>query len=77
MNSDSTRQPIASTSKAEPLSVSESFRPYFNPVELVQLNQLQATKRDGSQKELTESKVDNLRQLACGFIEKVGGRLGL
>ena len=71
------QQPVASTSKVEPLSVSKSFRPYFNPIELAQLNQLQAARKDRQQKELSEARVDNLRQLACGFIEKVGGRLGL
>lgn len=75
--------PIASTSTlpmtTAPLSVTKAFRPYYSPQELSQLIRLQATTRgDAAQKkEMSDSRIESYRQLACGYIERVGGRLGL
>lgn len=73
-----------SNSTTTPLSITKSFRPYYSPIELVELIRLQASarglpeeKKSGSRKELSDARVETLRQVACGFIERVGGRLGL
>ncbi|KAL8293199.1 hypothetical protein RQP46_000893 [Phenoliferia psychrophenolica] len=59
------------------LSITKSFRPYYSPPELLHLVRLQAsTKGDLSRQEMSESRIETWRQLACGYIERVGGRLG-
>lgn len=60
------------------LSVSKSFQPYYSPVELLHLVRIQASsKGDLSRQEMSESRIETWRQLACGYIERVAGRLGL
>lgn len=60
------------------LSVTKSFRPYYSPPELVHLVRLQAASRaDASRQDMSESRIETWRQLACGYIERVGARLGL
>lgn len=70
------------------LSITKSFRPYYSPTEITLLIRLQAGAHssrstaplldsNGQRKELSEAKVEQWRQLACGYIERVGARLGL
>jgi hypothetical protein len=84
-------RPLSSTSQQQPyssLSTTRSFRPYYPPTTLQHLIRLQsaahssrstAPLRDsnGQRKELSEATVEGWRQLACGYIERVGSRLGL
>ncbi|GAA5931572.1 Ctk2p [Sporobolomyces koalae] len=71
-------------SEVAPLSVSRSYRPYYSPFEVEQLVQLQATSipaassSDPSRQPqpLSEHRINHLRQLACGFIERTGQRIG-
>lgn len=78
----------SSTTTDSPLSVTKSFRPYYSPIELNQLIKIQASSSarnsdesaingSNNRKELSEVRIEAMRQLACGFIERVGGRLGL
>lgn len=72
---------------AAPLSLLKSFRPYYSPTELhylVRLNSLASSSSRSAtinpqtgRKELSEQRVESSRQLACGYIERVGNRLGL
>ncbi|GAA5983186.1 hypothetical protein JCM5350_007911 [Sporobolomyces pararoseus] len=57
-----------------PLSVTRSYRPYYSPLEIDQLSQLQSTSR--SQPDLSQHRLNHFRQLACGYIERVGQRIG-
>lgn len=60
------------------LSVTKSFRPYYSPPELLHLVRLQASsKGELGRQEMSESRIETWRQLACGYIERVAGRLGL
>ncbi|GAA5904038.1 Ctk2p [Sporobolomyces salmoneus] len=63
--------PIEATA---PLSVTRSYRPYYSPLELDQLSQLQSTSK--SQPDLSQHRLNHFRQLACGYIERVGQRIG-
>lgn len=75
------------TSTDSPLSITKSFRAYYSPIELNQLVKLQASSSarnsdesassNNNKKDISEVRVEAMRQLACGFIERVGGRLGL
>ncbi|GAA5947409.1 hypothetical protein JCM3765_001665 [Sporobolomyces pararoseus] len=57
-----------------PLSVTRSYRPYYSPLEIDQLSQLQSTSK--SQPDLSQHRLNHFRQLACGYIERVGQRIG-
>lgn len=60
------------------LSITKSFRPYYSPPELLHLVRLQAaSKGDPNRQDMSESRIETWRQLACGYIERVGARLGL
>ncbi|KAI5480324.1 C-type cyclin [Pseudohyphozyma bogoriensis] len=60
------------------LSLSKSFRPYYSPLEIHELIRLHSVARSdgGPGKVFSEGRVEGWRQLACGFIERVGARLG-
>lgn len=60
-----------------PLSISKAFRPFYSPFELVHLVRIQALQRGDDPRNFSDAKVEFWRQLACGYIERVGGRLGL
>ncbi|GAA6011562.1 hypothetical protein JCM11491_004689 [Sporobolomyces phaffii] len=57
-----------------PLSVTRSYRPYYSPYEIDHLSRLQSTSK--SQPDLSEHRLNHFRQLACGYIERVGQRIG-
>ncbi|BGP30294.1 RNA polymerase II C-terminal domain kinase beta subunit [Rhodotorula toruloides] len=75
-----------------PLAVTRSFRPFYSPIEVEHLVHLQAQSRasasggaDGpageasgglARKTMSDQRIESLRQLACGFIERIAGRLG-
>jgi hypothetical protein len=81
--------PTPSTSSSSALSITKEFKPYYPPTTVLQLVKLQSTASSrsaafaglegaaGGRKELSETRVEGLRQLACGYIERVGARLGL
>lgn len=81
--------PAPSTSSSSALSITKEFKPYYPPTTVIHLVRLQsvASSRSsssaglegaaGGRKELSETRVEGLRQLACGYIERVGARLGL
>ncbi|BGP38181.1 RNA polymerase II C-terminal domain kinase beta subunit [Rhodotorula kratochvilovae] len=68
------------------LAVTRDFRPYYAPIELDHLVHLQAHTRQpahpnpdhpaAAQTSLSDHRIEHHRQLACGFLERVGGRLG-
>lgn len=76
-----------------PLAVIRSFRAFYSPIEVDHLVHLQAQSRASSsggadgpvgdtgnglaRKIMSDQRIESLRQLACGFIERVAGRLGL
>ncbi|GAA5882578.1 hypothetical protein JCM16303_002053 [Sporobolomyces ruberrimus] len=57
-----------------PLSVTRSYRPYYSPYEIDQLSRLQSTSK--SQPDTALHRLNHFRQLACGYIERVGQRIG-
>ncbi|BGO89812.1 hypothetical protein NBRC10512_007229 [Rhodotorula toruloides] len=75
-----------------PLAVTRSFRPFYAPIEVEHLVHLQAQSRASTlggaegpageasgglaRKTMSDQRIESLRQLACGFIERVAGRLG-
>ncbi|GAA5919945.1 hypothetical protein JCM1841_000061 [Sporobolomyces salmonicolor] len=71
--------PPPTAPSSAPLSVTRSFRPYYSPLEVNHLVQLQSVARSASaasSKQLSEQAIDTYRQLACGYIERVANRLG-
>ncbi|SCV68920.1 BQ2448_1940 [Microbotryum intermedium] len=77
-----TPTPTPTPTPLPPLSQTQRFRPYYAPYEVVQLVQLQAYLRvplgeaSWKRKEMTPSRIQQTRQTAMGFIERVGMRLG-
>ncbi|SCZ94720.1 BZ3500_MvSof-1268-A1-R1_Chr12-3g04069 [Microbotryum saponariae] len=73
---------MATTPLARPLSRTQRFRPYYAPSEVLELIQLQAYMRvpvgEGSweRKQMSLVRIQQMRQVAIGFIERVGMRLG-
>jgi len=65
-----------------PVSATLSYRPFYSPYELQALIRLQAgtvKTQDGwsVRVEMSSQRVEMARQLACGYIDRVGARLGL
>lgn len=65
-----------------PLSLTLSYRPFYSPYELQALIRLQSASiktQDGwsVRVEMSSQRVEMARQLACGYIDRVGVRLGL
>ncbi|KAM0792566.1 hypothetical protein ACM66B_005229 [Microbotryomycetes sp. NB124-2] len=75
-----------SSISASSLSISKRYKPYYSPIEIVQRTRLNSlapsTSRSAvidpetGRKLLSEQRIDAQRQLACGFIDRVGQRLG-
>ncbi|KDE03288.1 hypothetical protein MVLG_06218 [Microbotryum lychnidis-dioicae p1A1 Lamole] len=74
--------PVPTSTAVAPLCQTHRFRPYYAPSEVLQLIQLQAYLRvpvgEGSweRKEMSLVRIQQMRQVAMGFIERVGMRLG-
>lgn len=70
------------TPAVAPIALSLSYRPFYSPWELQSLIRLQAgsiKSVDGwsTRVEMSAQRVELARQLACGYIDRVGARLGL
>ncbi|ORY79703.1 hypothetical protein BCR35DRAFT_93610 [Leucosporidium creatinivorum] len=75
------------SSSTSTLSTTQSFRPYYSPTELSSLISLQSSAHSsrstaplldsqGQLKRLSSATIEQWRQLACSYIERVGARLG-
>ncbi|GAA6060972.1 hypothetical protein JCM10212_006554 [Sporobolomyces blumeae] len=59
------------------LAVTRTFKPYYSPYELAHLSHLQAASRSHPDNvHLAQHRLHHLRQLACGYIERVAQRIG-